>query len=231
MKLYELKYGDKTIRLEPYNTSAEKSLLMGTELFNVGLLDEAIKTLSNYIDYNKLDELTDNEKKLILLKLRAISVGEEIPIKFICDNCNKPIESVLNISNIHKNGKKSDKVKDIYEDLTEDNFHKFVDTNVDELELDEYDKLYELVEESIVKFNFNLPCMCSLCGNKQYFDISDSKYIIDNMSEDTLMSLYKTYNDLIFFSHYTKQDVDSMLPFERSIFIGLLNTTKEELEQ
>ena len=49
------------------------------------------------------------------------------------------------------------------------------------------------------------------------------------MSEDSLMTLYKSYNHLVFFGHYSKQDIDDMLPFERVIFIGLLNKTKEDL--
>ena len=56
-------------------------------------------------------------------------------------------------------------------------------------------------------------------------------YIIEIMSDDTLMSLYKSYNFLIYFGHHTKEGVDSMYPFERSIFIGLLNKTKEDLEE
>jgi len=49
------------------------------------------------------------------------------------------------------------------------------------------------------------------------------------MSEDSLTSIYQTYNEMIFHSHYTKQDIDSLYPFERIILFSLLNKTKEDL--
>jgi hypothetical protein len=49
------------------------------------------------------------------------------------------------------------------------------------------------------------------------------------MSEDSLMSIYQTYNDLTFFGKYTKQDIDTLYPFERTILISLLNKTREDM--
>jgi hypothetical protein len=56
----------------------------------------------------------------------------------------------------------------------------------------------------------------------------DDDFIIDNMSEETLSSIYKLYNDFVYGSKYTKQDIDTMYPFERQILISLLNKTNEE---
>jgi len=57
------------------------------------------------------------------------------------------------------------------------------------------------------------------------------KDLNDYISEDTLNNIYQVTSDLIFFSHYTKADIDGMLPFERNIFIGILNKTKEKLNE
>ena len=51
------------------------------------------------------------------------------------------------------------------------------------------------------------------------------------MSEDSAASMYQTYNDFVFHGKYSKLDIDSMYPFERTILISLLNKTIEEMNK
>jgi hypothetical protein len=48
------------------------------------------------------------------------------------------------------------------------------------------------------------------------------------VSENTLFELYQFYNNLKFFGNYSLLEIDSMYPFERPIFMGLLNKTIDE---
>ena len=44
------------------------------------------------------------------------------------------------------------------------------------------------------------------------------------------MSIYRTYNDMCMFGNYNKKDIDSLYPFERTILIGLINKTREDMK-
>ena len=105
----------------------------------------------------------------------------------------------------------------------------FINIDIDELDIDEYDVLFDECNSSITKFNFNQKRTCERCKKEHTFDISDKKDVIDYMSEENLMNIYQLTSDLIYYSHYTKADIDNMYPFERTIFVGLLNKTKENL--
>jgi len=97
------------------------------------------------------------------------------------------------------------------------------------MNIDEFELIFEEIKTSITKFNFNRPVQCQHCSNTNYIDINNEQFCINALSEDTLISLYQTYSDLVFFGKYTLHDVDSMFPFERSILINILNKTREEL--
>ena len=67
------------------------------------------------------------------------------------------------------------------------------------------------------------------CRTSNFFNIGSPKYIIEQLSDHTLMTLYKTYNNMMMFGNLTKTDIDNMYPFERTIFIGLITKTKEDM--
>jgi len=220
--------GEKKFYIAPYNTAQEKEILLSAS-FEMEDFENIFEILGFKTDY----ELSTDEKKAILYKFREISIGDEVDTKYQCDSCGNVNDGTLDASNFIVEPKRNDDdIKDLFSVPSLSNMSKFVslsEEELDELEMDEYENLLQRIKENQSSFNFEKTHMCMACGHKTKFDMSDINYIIDIMSDDTLMTLYKTYNFLIFYSHYTKQDIDSMYPFERSIFIGLLNKTKEEL--
>ena len=48
------------------------------------------------------------------------------------------------------------------------------------------------------------------------------------MVETSLSNLYHYYNNMKYYGHYAISEIDSMLPFERDIYLGLLQKTIEE---
>lgn len=219
--------GGKTFSISPYTTAQEKEILLASS-FEVN----DVEKIFDILNFKPEVELTDDEKKAILYKFREVSLGDEIDIKFVCDACGQGNDGILEASNFVKPGKRNDPdIKKIVQTFTEDKMHEYVDIDVDDLDIDEYEKLKQRIIDNQIEIDFIKECKCLKCGTHKKFDMSDTKYIIDVMSEDTLMTLYKSYNFLIFFGKYTKLDIDSMYPFERSIFIGLLNKTKEDLNK
>lgn len=222
-------YSNKIFELTPFKTIQEKDLLLLT-LLTEPTIDNALRICN--VNEDIINSITEDEKYAMLYKLRELSVGDEINLKFKCNYCNGGNENTLSISNIVTNSKiENSKIIDNYKELTEDNFQDFVNINIDELDIDEYENLFEETKNSITMFNFTKPIICQQCGKQNLIKINRPEFAIDNMSEDSLISLYQTYNDLIFFGKYTKQDIDSLYPFERTILIGLLNKTREDLNK
>lgn len=220
-------YSGKIFYISPYTTLQEKDLLL-MDSFDNKDVDIALEILG--IEKDIIVTLSNNEKIALLYKFREISIGSEIPIKFKCPHCEIPNELTISIEKLIENSNiKNDYVIDQYKTLTRENFQEFLNIDVDELEFDEYDIIFKEVKESITKFNFLRPCNCLGCKRVNYIDIS--KNVIEHLSEDSLIGLYQNYSDLVFFGKYTKQDIDSLYPFERSIVIGLLNKTREELSK
>lgn len=219
-------YG-KVVYVTPFNSFQEKQILLMLSLDEESTLDDCLEILKDNIDTD-YKNLTDNEKVILLYKLRGISTGESIPVQFKCKNkdCKAPNSQEIIVTDLFTKGTIEN---DKFDTLTDDNFQDYVDLDIDELDLDEYDKLFEEIQNKKTKFNFIKQNKCHKCGTLHNFDISTPKFLIDNMSEDSLMSIYQSINNLVFFSHYNKEDVDNMLPFERTVLFGLLEKTKETL--
>lgn len=220
--------GNKKFFLDQYKTHQEKDILIMLS-FDIIDFDSIFKILNFKTNY----ELSDDEKKLILYKFREISVGDEVNIKFVCE-CGQVNENVLELNNFIQESKRNDSdIKKLNKKVTDDNLHDFLvnDINTDELDIDEFEELKERIKQNQIHINFNKTSKCLKCNKLKLFDLSDTKYIMEIMSDDTLMTLYKTYNYLIFFGKYSKTDIDNMLPFERSIFAGLVNQTREDLNK
>lgn len=221
--------GDKEFLLKPYTTAQEKEILLLSS-FAVDDFDRIFEILDYRYD-GDLSELSDDEKKVLLYKFRDISVGDEVDVKFVCNHCKVSNENKIEATNfVVSNIKNDDFILQKNIPVTDENLHEFVPhIDVDELDLQEFEDLKQKVKDNQISFNFIKSTSCLNCRTPKTFDMSDKKYIIEILSEDTLMTLYKTYNYMIYFGHYTKTDIDNMLPFERTILTGLLSKTKEDL--
>jgi hypothetical protein len=227
-------YGDKKINLTPYNTLQEKNILLYNS-FCENDINGVLNILKDNIDID-LTELSEIEKKLILYKLRVISVGDDINVKYKC-KCGKANESVLNIpfpkdkkiESTYKKFNLNINLKNMvgkFEDVV--NHVDISEEELDEMDLNIYEDLEQHIKNNFVNIDLTANAKCFSCGHLTSFNISDEKSIIESLSEDSLMSLYMCISDMIYYSHYNKSDIDTMLPFERTIFYELLLKTKKE---
>lgn len=232
MYKYPVKINNKKFLIEPYNTEKEKDLLIMSS-FEIYDIDEILRVLG--VSSEIISELTLNEKKVLLYKFREISVGDEIYVKFKCTHCKQPNETNLSCSDLIEESKNQDKdIKILDYDVNDDNLVDFVYINQDEidnLDIDEYEELLQRVKDNQVNYNFIKKASCIKCKKDSLIHIGDIKYIIESLSEDTLMSIYRTYNDMCMFGNYNKRDIDSLYPFERTILIGLINKTREDMKK
>ncbi len=233
MYKYPVDINGRKFLIQPYNTEREKDLLIMSS-FEIYDIDEVLRVLG--LEKDIIASLSNTEKKVLLYKYREISVGDEINIKFKCKNCGQPNDGVISCSDLIEipNNIDISKYKQIDKEVNDENLHEFVDLSIEEIEnldLDEYEKLMEDVKNNQVRYNFIKVCNCIKCKEPNKFLIGDEKYIIESLSEDTLMSLYRTYNDMCMFGNYNKRDIDSLYPFERTILIGLINKTREDMKK
>lgn len=220
--------GRKRFILKPYRTYQEKEILLTSE-FGTGSLDETLRIVGFRSEY----ELDVIEKKLILYKYREISLGDEVNVKFRCSNCGMGVESTITAAGFFEPPQRTDADVKVIRGLevTEETLQNFVNFNTEEIYLDEVEKLIERVKKNQFEVNFIKTCKCLNCKTPKFFDMSDEKYIVSIMSDDTLMTLYKRYHNLVYFGKHTMEGIDSMYPFERSIYEGLLNKTIEEINK
>lgn len=222
------KLNNKIFELKPYNTNKEKEILLASSFDN-----EDFSVVFDILEFDA-SNLSLDEQKILLYKFREISSGDDINVKFACDHCGQGNDAVIEGSNFIKPGKRKDNdIKKIFGHFDEDRMSDYLINNIDidELDIDEYEKLKQRIIDNQDSISFIKEVKCLKCKKPKKLNIGEKKYILDIMSDDTLMSLYKSYNYLTFFGHYTKTDIDNMLPFERNIFIGLLNKAKEDLNK
>lgn len=222
-------YSGKKFIITPYVTSQEKDLLL---LSTVGEADLSNALSICGIKDSVIDSLTNDEKVAMLFKLREISVGEDVHLKFKCKYCSQGNENNLKISELIKSSDINNvKIKDKFIEISEDNVQDFIDLDTDNLDIEDYESIAREALNTVTKFNFKKPITCQKCNKDNYIRINNPEFVIDNLSEDSLISLYQTYNDLSFFGKYTKQDIDTLYPFERTILMSLLNKTRESMNK
>ena len=222
--------GPKKFLISPYTTKQERDFLLLSS-FDVDDFERIFELLDYKSDIS-IKDLSLNEQRVLLYRFRDISLGDEVEVNFQCDKCKHHNENViLNTSNfLIMNIRDDNDIIKKNKEVTDDNLSEFVpNIDVDELNIDEFDKLKERVKDNQIRFDFIKEVKCVSCSEIKKFDMSSPKYIIEILSDDNLMTLYKTINSMVIFGSYTKEDIDNMIPFERTILAGLLKTTKEDM--
>ena len=243
---YGSKYGSNDVEVRQYNTKQEKEILvMLMQTINhvhFSILDEALKILLYSPD--EISKFSDFEKRIILLKCRELSVGDDISFNFKCGKCKAINQSVLRVDDFFINKLDNNqqplkfrgfKIVDAFIEADNISIHEYlknedggeVDEDViDEMDSITYEDIYDEIKNHTLQFRNSITGYCS-CGHHVPIKLSD-RFVVENMSEDSIQSIYKTYSDLIYFGNYSKYDIDTLVPFERTIFVGMLNATKKE---
>ena len=227
--------------IEPYNTAQEKQCLL-TSAFDLETADDVFKILNFETDYN----LSEDEKKVILFKHRECSIGDEIDTTFKC-KCGQGNDGQLMLTDFVIPAElDTEGVLHCNEHLTSENLFEYIsedfeyndldlsdgiEEGLDDLDIEDFDEVMKIVQKNQVSYNFIKQVQCMKCMEFNNINVGSMEYIIQILSEESLMTLYKSYNFLVYFGKYSLLDIDSMLPFERAIYIGLLNKVKEDLSK
>lgn len=227
----------ESINLSPMSSREEKSILeiQAIQEDEYVAFDEICKMLSIP------DRFSEELKLACLLRIREISSGSDCIVKYKCPKCNHYSESLIYLNDMldFSLWDKVDKFRDVK--LKDDaNLQLLSDCHIlqslnyvnDCEEFDGFNRIDEIkdlaisLKARIPKFQNEKTCKCLFCGFESLVNI-DRNFVLQSMSNHSISSMYQAYNKLVI-NGFTKQDVDSMLPFEREVHLGLIDKYIED---
>lgn len=210
-----MKLRDKLVKIKRFTSFQEKEALLESSS------NKDIIKISNILGLNPNNEL---EAEAMILKAREISVSEVIEVTSDCPVCKKINLYNIDVSTMFFNSKLNSALPEgLFEDLSQ--LPEKYSGALEDLDLDEYNKLEDdLLENNKAIFNTIADVSCMFCGEKYKISIDP----IGSISKFNLTNIYEQYSDITYFSNMTKKDVDDMYPFEREIFMGLIQKKEDD---
>ena len=203
--------------VSPYNTLQEKNAVLLT-------LDNNTKTPLDFANALEISPKPSNnlEAVAMIFQARKKSVGEDISITMTCNDCKFMSVYPINIDSLFFRGNLH---TDIPIKIVEDIFE--IDLDIDDLSLEEANILEDKIHEN--NKNIFSPIVNIQCRKCQKVNTLRIKYQ-DILSKFTIKNIYEQYLDITRFTSMNKKDVDDMPPYEREIFIGLIQEKENKNE-
>lgn len=235
------KLGNNKFLLEPYKTKHELELLeyiTANDLTHSEQLDTLTLFLKDHVISSiDLEDLELEEKIILFLKLRELTLGGEIKIKYSCTNCSRPQDNILEFSKIFfprtKENYENLKINFKASSLEEVEYIKATDifNDIDDLDYSEYKKLEEIKDEFIDIYNLNPKVKCGYCNNENTISLYDLNLILSSVSEESFFSLSKTIHVIVYFGKHTRSDVLEMTPLERVFELSIIKEFASEMKK
>lgn len=237
-------YPGHFVELHPISTLEEKSALEIQAIYPDVENREDIVFNEICRAYGIPENLTEPQKLACILKVREISSGSDCNIKYKCKNCKRISENILLLEDMldfslyeRAITENPDVLFNLKENIDFGKIHdsgilqvpEFVDLKFNVKTISDYSKVLLILKSGLPKLKPEVTCNCVLCQHEHKVRIN-RKFILDSLSSCTLSSLYQIYHKLVI-NGFTKQDVDSMLPFERDVQVTLIDKRIEELRK
>lgn len=170
-------------------------------------------------------------KMVLFYAVREVSFGSDVDINFKCKQCQRANSMTLEIENLLQ----FEKMEGFNIDVEPEEFIQLIN-DVEQVNIKKLAKYYnvsslatmnQLVEVSrqfrkvVPNIKDTLKCKCMFCQKEHEVKILTYKFLFDSVSKYDYVNLLKTYQILIEYG-FTKEDIDSMLPFERELHIGII---------
>lgn len=222
----------ETIKLSPVSSQIEKAAL------EIQAIQEDEELAFNEICklYKIPQNLPESIKLASLLKVREISNGADYSIKYKCPRCRQITESIVMLDDMLDFSlfDQVERFRDLkLRDLGELNFDNiemhnsptfFKDANPRNLE--DLKDITLSLKARIPKLKDSKTCNCAICRFENLVEI-DKSFILKALSDHSISSMYQAYHKLVV-NGFSKLDVDSMLPFEREVQLGLIDRMIDE---
>lgn len=223
----------KLIKISGYTTEDELRVLEIVEFQDLSeddlrcLADDFIGKYTDY--FEKYESITDAERTLLILKLRELAFGDDIPIKTKCPECKRAFETVLHTGDFYASPKKH--IAGIsFGVLSPGEKLYFKEENFENCDLDEYLEFIQNPEDYASRLKRTTPIKCPFCGHEININISRFKEVLLYLSEDSFLTLSEKIHTLVYFGRHTRSDILAMTPLERILEIQNFTKTTEKLK-
>ncbi len=197
--------------LTKITTSQEREALLVDD-------DEDIRKILQIM--TDLIPINDLEAELFLLKIREISVGEDIDYIMTCSDCQTMNNFKVNVSDCWDLSINSYENEEYPVGLFTSLESIINNTILEDMSLIEISKLEEFLNEQNDKiYDPFITKTCRKCDASMLIHV-DARAVISNSN---LSELYKDYINISMFTNNGKLDIDSLYPFEREIFVNLIS--------
>ena len=231
--------GKHSILVETYKTDLELSILEELMCSSSGKQednDSDYKTLvedflTQLTDYN-IALLTKMEKILLVWKIRALTIGDDVSVVFKCPHCGRTSQTVFSVSDLCYFGPKT-YLNNFEENLiSERKLEEISDSiKIEDLEDLDYCDYLELKRNPRDFFNVykdRTPLICSSCKKQVFGNYLTYKQCLTYLSEDSFLSLSQWLNVLVYYGHLTRSDVLKMSPVQRMLEIKFFKDIKKK---
>lgn len=223
-----IQYNDRKFTLYSYYTKTERDLILtaNSDTSEEKNYDLYLRVLESNIKSNiNIFNLEPEEKLFLLYRLRSSSVSDILNLNVSCE-CGNNFKASIDINKIHNFKEINNKeLNNIYSNNFKDYFKK----NPDDYSLLEYEKLEDYIIENKTSFKFNFEFKCPACKKNNEIDLSSPGIFKNIFSENDIIELYKSITRLSYNGKFTINGIlNDLYPFEREIFINMINTEVEE---
>lgn len=236
---FEIIKGATPFLVRPMRSHIEKTILeFGVMTDNADLIfDNVCKLLG------VPDELPYMLKVAWIYKVREVSFGSDLLLTYKCPSCGRVTESVILLEDL-LSWPEIPKLRELGK------FYELKDPDVPYTKIEnaglissskylkvQDPKTLEEARDYAISLRSRLPVVkrvihskCQFCPNHKAIGITNKQFVLDSLSEHSMISMVQAYNAMAI-NGFTKLDVDSMLPFERELHLGLFRKKTEETLQ
>lgn len=223
-----LNLGSRKILIRPYTTKIELDVLEVFGLSEYDLTEDDYESMVNDIlrycvkNLSELDELSKNEKILIVWYARAITLGNDIGVDFVCPGCGKRQRACISLADmIHFPTRCAGHIKPRIVSDTEFGNIKKEDVLPPDMDIEEFESI-DLFDYHLV-YAESMILRCPDCGLESPGDFLTYKQCLSFLSEDSFQSLTKWIHVLVYSDNLSRSDILEMTPIERMLEIEYFN--------
>ena len=203
--------------LNQYTTHQEKNVLLKN-------LDKTYSAseISRMLGAEPISEF---EAFAFIFKMREISVSDILELTHSCDSCG--YQDFIHYSIPEMFFQYEDDIDNTIPIGLYDSVDDLNDENINNMTIDEYNGIESIIYNNNLKiFNPEISITCKKCGITHKTSIGP----LDIVSKFSISNIYEQYSDISYYSSMTKYDTDNMYPFEREIFMGLIQKKEDKKE-
>ena len=235
---FNLVQGTQPLLLSPMYSKDEKNIL------EYGVMHDDINLIFNTVcELLEIPEWLPYELKIACIyKIREISFGGDLTLRYKCPKCGRLTESITMLDNLLEWNSTQQLPKELSElKLKKNNLEEIFKFNISNAfeyfegvptprTITDASKYAIALRSKIPSIKRTVDCKCFFCLSIRKINITNKKFIIDSLSEQTALTMIKQYNALAM-NGFTKHDTDSMLPFEREVHAKLFKDRTESMKQ